>query len=43
MAKKYSKPVSLYPLKFEDAVSALLRVKPVRNSKLVKNKPRKKK
>jgi hypothetical protein len=26
--KKYAKPLSLHPLKFEDAVSALLKVKP---------------
>ena len=26
--KKYAKPLSLHPLKFEDAVSALLNVKP---------------
>jgi hypothetical protein len=26
--KKYEKPLSLHPLKFEDAVSALLKVKP---------------
>jgi hypothetical protein len=26
--KKYAKPLSLHPLKYEDAVSALLKVKP---------------
>jgi hypothetical protein len=26
--KKYAKPLSLHPLKFDDAVSALLKVKP---------------
>jgi hypothetical protein len=26
--KKYAKPLSLHPMKFEDAVSALLKVKP---------------
>jgi hypothetical protein len=26
--KKYAKPLSLHPLKFEEAVSALLKVKP---------------
>lgn len=26
--KTYAKPLSLYPLKFEDAVSAILKVKP---------------
>jgi hypothetical protein len=26
--KKYAKPLSLHPLKFKDAVSALLKVKP---------------
>ena len=28
MAKKYAKPVSLYPLKFEEVVSTILQVKP---------------
>jgi len=33
MAKKYAKPISLHPLKPEDAISAILQVKPPAKSK----------
>ena len=41
MVKKYAKPISLHPLKPEDAISAILQVKPPAKSQ--KRKPSRKK
>lgn len=36
--KKYAKPLSLHPLKFEEAVSGLLKVKPEPKEPKIKEK-----